>query len=164
MKRIILLIILVVPLKPSYAQDIIPEIVEINKIPESLSKSIDKFFIALNKRKSGNVKLLTLDLTPNFREIVVPDSFKSPENLAKSDFGFKMKSLLKIDDKTYLLVYDSKNPPPGGELMSAIWVMGVNSWHINMNGDPPELAIQKLNISRAMAEIQSSASEAVPNN
>jgi hypothetical protein len=156
MKLIIILISLVIPLRFSCAQDIVPEIVEFNKIPESLSKSINKFFIALNQGEFGNVKLLRLDLMPNFREIVVPDSFKSPENLAKSDLGFKMKSLLKIDDKTYLLVYDSKNPPPGGASMSAIWVMGVNSWHIAMNGEPPDLAVQKLNICRAIAEIQSS--------
>jgi hypothetical protein len=156
MKHIIVIVALIFPLRIALAQDIVPEKVELDTVPEQLSKAIDDFLIAVNDGERGNVKLLTLDRKPTFREIVVPNSLKKPDDSEKSDLGFQMKSLLKIDDITYILVYDSRNALPGIGSPSAIWVKGTNSWHIDTYGDPLELAIQKLNISRAIDEIESS--------
>lgn len=156
MKHIILIIAFSIPLRIALAQDIVPEKVELTTVPKLLAKAINKFSIAMNDGAKENVKLLTLDRKPTFREIVVPDLLKKPEDSGKkANPGFQVTSLFKIDDITYIIVYDYMTPPSGIGPLSAIWVMGANSWHIAMYGDPPELAIQKLNISRAMDEIKS---------
>lgn len=154
MKKLLLSIflIVVIPINLAFSEDIIPEKVEISAIPKSLSILIDRFITAVNLKKHGNIQILTLDVKPTFLEIKVPEGYISPLEPDKEEA--KIESIFKVDNNCYILLYKSDKNIPSIEAPTAVWIMGKNSWHIDSYGEPLSLAIPKLNIRRAMKDIE----------
>lgn len=125
------------------------------KVSKDLSSVISKFLVAINDQKrSGDLVMLELDVRRDFREIAIPEEFSPPMVEPVKPLGFESKILYKVDEGCYILMYDSKDSKPSSKSPTVVWKMGLNSWHIVAFRDRPNLAIHKLNIKRAMEDIE----------
>jgi len=129
--------------------------VDLNTVSKNLSSVIGRFLVAINDSKQGgDLVMLGLDVKPDFREIAVPEEFSPTMVEPVKPPGYESKILYKVDENFYILIYDLKDSKPSSESPTVVWKMGLNSWHIVAFRDPLKLAIHKLNIKRAMEDIE----------
>lgn len=153
--------ILIASLCPIFAEGI-PSVkpielekVNLKTVSKDLSSVIKRFLTAINdEKRGGDLVMLELDVTPDFREIVIPEEFSPPMVEPLKPLGIESKILYKVDENCYILMYDSKDSKPSSESPTVVWKMGLNSWHIAAFRDTLKLAIHKLNIKRAMEDIE----------
>lgn len=161
MKNLFVVSILLASLCPIFGEGILSEKpielekVDLKTVSKDLSSVINKFLVAINDQKrGGDLVILELDVKSNFREIAVPEEFSSQTIERNRSPEFESKILYKVDENYYILMYDSKDSKPSGNSPTVTWKMGKNSWHIFAFRDPLDLAIHKLNIKRAMEDIE----------